>query len=77
MRCKSPAFYCCRNADGKIIKPAAYQSWLPSGSVSRVEPNRKWFGKLLHFPGVATYIFEVGYHSHKRIRVIKAIFRPR
>lgn len=34
-----------RNRTGKIIKAAPFQSWLPSGSVARVEPNRKWFGK--------------------------------
>lgn len=32
-----------RNADGKIIKAAAFQSKLASGTVARVEPNRKWF----------------------------------
>ncbi|KAJ3101036.1 GTPase required for pre-60S ribosomal subunit nuclear export and maturation [Phlyctochytrium bullatum] len=32
-----------RNADGKIIKPAEYQSRMPSGTVSRVDPNRRWF----------------------------------
>lgn len=33
-----------RDKAGKIIQPAPFQSWLPSGSVARVEPNRKWFG---------------------------------
>ena len=33
-----------RNADGKIIKPAPFQSRLPSGSVARVQPDRRWFG---------------------------------
>lgn len=32
-----------RDRRGKIILPAPYQGWLPSGSVARVEPNRKWF----------------------------------
>jgi nuclear GTP-binding protein len=32
-----------RNADGEIIKAAEFQSKLPSGTVARVEPNRKWF----------------------------------
>jgi len=34
-----------RNADGKIIKPAPFQSSVKSGQVARVEPNQKWFGK--------------------------------
>ncbi|XP_033738301.1 nucleolar GTP-binding protein 2-like [Pecten maximus] len=33
-----------RDKTGKITKPAPFQSRLPSGSVARVEPNRKWFG---------------------------------
>ncbi|KAG5448774.1 Nucleolar GTP-binding protein 2 [Clonorchis sinensis] len=33
-----------RDKVGKIIRPAPFQSTLPSGSVSRVEPNRRWFG---------------------------------
>ena len=33
-----------RDRAGKIIKPAEFQSQLKSGSVARVEPNRKWFG---------------------------------
>lgn len=28
---------------GKIIHPAPFQGWVPSGTQSRVEPNRKWF----------------------------------
>ena len=32
-----------RNRKGKIIKAAPYQSWLPSGTVSRISPNQKWF----------------------------------
>jgi len=35
----------CRNGDGKIIKPAPFQSSVKSGQVARVEPNQKWFGK--------------------------------
>ena len=35
----------CRNADGKILIPAPFQSSVKSGQVARVEPNRKWFGK--------------------------------
>lgn len=33
-----------RDKKGKILQPAPYQSWLKSGTVARVEPNRKWFG---------------------------------
>lgn len=33
-----------RDKDGSILKAAPYQSWLKSGAVARVEPNRKWFG---------------------------------
>ncbi|KXS10208.1 NGP1NT-domain-containing protein [Gonapodya prolifera JEL478] len=32
-----------RNADGQIIKAADFQSKLASGTVARVDPNRKWF----------------------------------
>ncbi|PAV72823.1 hypothetical protein WR25_18999 isoform C [Diploscapter pachys] len=33
-----------RNKKGKIVKAAPFQGWLNSGTVARVEPNRKWFG---------------------------------
>ncbi|KAK6013189.1 hypothetical protein OSTOST_21553, partial [Ostertagia ostertagi] len=33
-----------RDKDGTILKAAPFQSWLKSGAVARVEPNRKWFG---------------------------------
>ncbi|XP_033105254.1 nucleolar GTP-binding protein 2-like [Anneissia japonica] len=33
-----------RNRQGKIVKAAAFQSALKSGTVARVEPNRRWFG---------------------------------
>lgn len=33
-----------RDKAGKILQPAPFQSWLKSGTVARVEPNRKWFG---------------------------------
>ncbi|CAH8864919.1 unnamed protein product [Trichobilharzia szidati] len=33
-----------RDKNGKIIRPAPFQSTLPSGTVARVEPNRRWFG---------------------------------
>ncbi|XP_065205137.1 nucleolar GTP-binding protein 2 [Planococcus citri] len=32
-----------RDRHGKIIKAAPFQSWHASGTVARVEPNRKWF----------------------------------
>lgn len=33
-----------RDKTGKILSPAPFQGWLPSGSRARVEPNQKWFG---------------------------------
>ncbi|CAG9561326.1 unnamed protein product [Danaus chrysippus] len=33
-----------RDKTGKILTPAPFQGWLPSGSQARVEPNQKWFG---------------------------------
>ncbi|KAH9523655.1 Nucleolar GTP-binding protein 2 [Bulinus truncatus] len=33
-----------RDKSGRIIKPAPFQSTLKSGTMARVEPNRKWFG---------------------------------
>ncbi|KAL9980799.1 hypothetical protein ACROYT_G009437 [Oculina patagonica] len=33
-----------RNKQGKIVKPAPFQSSVVSGEVARVAPNRKWFG---------------------------------
>lgn len=35
-----------RNKRGKVIKPLQYQSTVAPGTVARVEPNIKWFGKL-------------------------------
>lgn len=35
-----------RNKEGKIVKAAPFQSWLPSGTVARVAPNQKWFGNV-------------------------------
>lgn len=32
-----------RDRKGKIITPAPFQNWVASGTVARVEPNRKWF----------------------------------
>ena len=44
--CSSRARAIFRNKKGKIVKPAEYQGRLPSGTVSRIDPNRKWFGKV-------------------------------
>ncbi|TNN15027.1 Nucleolar GTP-binding protein [Schistosoma japonicum] len=33
-----------RDKNGRIVRPAPFQSTLPSGTVARVEPNRRWFG---------------------------------
>ncbi|XP_029648349.1 nucleolar GTP-binding protein 2 [Octopus sinensis] len=33
-----------RDSAGKILRPAPFQTWLKSGTVARVEPNRRWFG---------------------------------
>uniref|UniRef100_H2YBI1 Nucleolar GTP-binding protein 2 n=1 Tax=Ciona savignyi TaxID=51511 RepID=H2YBI1_CIOSA len=33
-----------RNRKGQVVKAAAYQSELSSGTRARVEPNRRWFG---------------------------------
>uniref|UniRef100_A0A0N4ZU53 Nucleolar GTP-binding protein 2 n=1 Tax=Parastrongyloides trichosuri TaxID=131310 RepID=A0A0N4ZU53_PARTI len=33
-----------RDKNGKVLKAAPYQSRLPSGTMARVEPHRKWFG---------------------------------
>jgi nuclear GTP-binding protein len=32
-----------RDRKGKILTPAPFQGWVASGTVSRVEPNPKWF----------------------------------
>ena len=32
-----------RNREGKVIKPAAFQSYVESGTRARVEPSRSWF----------------------------------
>ena len=34
----------CRDASGRIVRPAPLQSRLPSGTRARIEPNRRWFG---------------------------------
>lgn len=35
-----------RDKDGKMVKAAPFQSWLPPGTVARVAPNQKWFGNV-------------------------------
>lgn len=35
-----------RDASGKVIRPAPFQSKFASGTVARVEPNRRWFGNV-------------------------------
>ncbi|XP_038056001.1 nucleolar GTP-binding protein 2-like [Patiria miniata] len=51
-----------RNAAGKIIKPAIFQSRLPSGSVARVDPNRRWFGntRVITQSALQTFQDEMG-----------------
>jgi len=44
-----------RNSSGKIIKEADFQSKLPSGSVARTAPNRKWFGTFFYFGPLTNY----------------------
>lgn len=44
--------YLYRNRNGKIIKAAPFQSSVKSGEVSRIEPNKKWFGKLANTQSV-------------------------
>lgn len=33
-----------RDKTGKILTPAPFQGWLPSGTQARVEPSQRWFG---------------------------------
>lgn len=35
-----------RDRDGKIVKEAIFQTKLKSGSMARVDSNRRWFGKI-------------------------------
>lgn len=39
-RCSKPK----RDKTGKILTPAPFQGWHPSGTMSRVEPSQRWFG---------------------------------
>ena len=52
-----------RDKNGKILQAAAYQSRLPSGTVGRVAPNRKWFGKHIFF-----FFFLLRFSSHAALR---------
>jgi len=33
-----------RAKNGQVITPMPFQSWTPSGTMARIEPNRRWFG---------------------------------
>lgn len=33
-----------RDRSGKILRPAPFQGWQPSGTMSRIEPSQRWFG---------------------------------
>lgn len=47
-----------RNRDGKIIKAAPFQSWLPAGTQARVAPNQKWFGNVHTVTQTALHKFQ-------------------
>ncbi|XP_074641988.1 uncharacterized protein LOC141899522 [Tubulanus polymorphus] len=51
-----------RDRSGKIIKAAPFQSKLPSGTVARVAPNRKWFGntRVIGQAALQTFQEEMG-----------------
>lgn len=38
-----------RAKNGMIIKPMPFQSWTPSGTMARIEPNRKWYVFIVVF----------------------------
>lgn len=44
---KCGSFIFLSNSRGKVIKPLQYQSTVAPGTVARVEPNIKWFGKYI------------------------------
>lgn len=46
-----------RDASGKVIRPAPFQSKVPAGTVARIEPNRRWFGNIR----VVCKVFQVKY----------------
>ena len=47
-----------RNRKGKIVKAAPFQDWLPSGSVSRIAPNQKWFNNTRTITQTALQSFQ-------------------
>ncbi|XP_006821231.2 uncharacterized protein LOC100368042 [Saccoglossus kowalevskii] len=51
-----------RNKEGKIVKAAPFQDWLPLGTVARVEPNRRWFGntRVVSQSSLQTFQNELG-----------------
>ncbi|XP_071496317.1 uncharacterized protein [Diadema antillarum] len=51
-----------RDRKGRITRPAPFQSRLNSGSVARVEPNRKWFGntRVVSQDALQTFQAELG-----------------
>jgi hypothetical protein len=61
-------FFNFRDKTGKIIKAAPYQERLTSGTVARVEPNRKWFGKY------GGCILDMSKFAHLHILICAGIF---
>ncbi|EDV23379.1 uncharacterized protein TRIADDRAFT_27600 [Trichoplax adhaerens] len=61
-----------RNSSGKIVKRAAFQSYAESGSVARIEPNRKWFGntKVIAQNALQKFQAEMGKVSKDPFQVI-------
>lgn len=61
-----------RNADGKILKPAPFQSSVKSGQVARVEPNRKWFGntRVISQSSLQTFQREMGHVINDPYKVV-------
>jgi nuclear GTP-binding protein len=51
-----------RNKEGKIVRAAPFQSWLPSGTMARVEPSQMWFGnsRVVTQSALQTFQTELG-----------------
>jgi nuclear GTP-binding protein len=51
-----------RNRQGRVLRPAPFQTGVKSGEVARVEPNRKWFGntKVITQSALQTFQEEMG-----------------